>query len=71
MRRTKLICMVQYPRMKKWELLAAMQALAIYIIMRLDEGETEYNNFDLLLCKTVIVRLHPTIGIFGALLITE
>lgn len=32
-----------------------MQALAIYIIMRLDEGETEYNNFDLLLCKTVIV----------------
>lgn len=57
--------------MKKWELLAAMQALAIYIIMRLDEGETEYNNFDLLLCKTVIVRLHPTIGMFGALLTTE
>ncbi|GAM37301.1 hypothetical protein TCE0_023r07116 [Talaromyces pinophilus] len=45
----------EYPRMKKWELLAAMQALAIYIIMRLDEGETEYNNFDLLLCKTVIL----------------
>lgn len=43
--------------MKKWELLAAMQALVIYIIMRLDEGETEYNNFDLLLCKTVIVRI--------------
>ncbi|RAO73580.1 uncharacterized protein BHQ10_009592 [Talaromyces amestolkiae] len=45
----------EYPRMKKGELLAAMQALAIYIIMRLDEGETEYNNFDLLLCKTVIL----------------
>lgn len=49
--------------MKKWELLAAMQALAIYIIMRLDEGETEYNNFDFLLCKTVVVGLHPTIGV--------
>lgn len=45
--------------MKKAELLAAMQALAIYIIMRLDEGETEYNNFDLLLCKTVIVGINP------------
>ncbi|KAF4969964.1 hypothetical protein F66182_17833, partial [Fusarium sp. NRRL 66182] len=41
--------------MKKGELLAALQALVIYIIMRLDEGETEYNNFDLLLCRTVIL----------------
>ncbi|KAE8550234.1 hypothetical protein EYB25_006455 [Talaromyces marneffei] len=45
----------EYLRMNKWEILAAMQALAIYTIMRLDEGETEYNNFDSLIVKTVIV----------------
>lgn len=43
--------------MNKHEILAAMQALAIYIIMRSDEGETEYNNFDSLLVRTVIVGL--------------
>ncbi|KAB8219827.1 hypothetical protein BDV33DRAFT_191739 [Aspergillus novoparasiticus] len=37
----------------KWELLAAMQALSIYTIIRLDEGETEYNNFDVLLLKAI------------------
>ncbi|KAI1182205.1 hypothetical protein F5B17DRAFT_421508 [Nemania serpens] len=41
-------------RLRKWELLAAMQALSIYILIRLDEGETDYNNFDSLLVKTVI-----------------
>ncbi|KNG85755.1 hypothetical protein ANOM_005732 [Aspergillus nomiae NRRL 13137] len=43
----------EHLKLNKWELLAAMQALSIYIIIRLDEGETEYNNFDLLLLKTI------------------
>ncbi|KAH7323643.1 hypothetical protein BKA65DRAFT_72282 [Rhexocercosporidium sp. MPI-PUGE-AT-0058] len=37
------------------ELLAGMQALCIYILIRLDEGETDHNNFDSLLVRTVIV----------------
>ena len=36
-----------------------MQALSLYILVRLDEGETEYNNFDALLVTTVIVGLAP------------
>jgi hypothetical protein len=32
-----------------------MQALSIYILIRLDEGEKDYNNFDYLLVKTVAV----------------
>jgi hypothetical protein len=34
-----------------------MQALSIYILIRLDEGETDHNNFDSLLLATVIVGL--------------
>ena len=34
-----------------------MQALSIYILIRLDEGETDYNNFDYLLLTTVTVGL--------------
>lgn len=34
-----------------------MQGLSIYILIRLDEGETDYNNFDTLLLKTIIVCL--------------
>ncbi|KAK3686798.1 hypothetical protein LTR37_019431 [Vermiconidia calcicola] len=45
----------------KWQVLAAMQALLIYIVVRLDEGETDYNNFDSLLLKTVIVGLHTLV----------
>ncbi|PMD16193.1 hypothetical protein NA56DRAFT_731411 [Hyaloscypha hepaticicola] len=41
--------------LSKWELIAAIQALTIYILMRLDEGEMDYNNFDSLLLTTVIV----------------
>lgn len=41
--------------MDSLELLACMQALCIYILIRLDEGETEHNNFDSLMVKTVIV----------------
>jgi hypothetical protein len=47
----------QHLKLTKWELLAAMQALSIYIIIRLDEGETDYNGFDSLLFTTVIVSL--------------
>jgi hypothetical protein len=32
-----------------------MQALSIYILIRLDEGETEHNNLDGLLLSTMIV----------------
>jgi hypothetical protein len=32
-----------------------MQALAFYILLRIDEGETEYNNLDFLLLATVTV----------------
>lgn len=32
-----------------------MQAVTIYVLIRLDEGETDHNNLDLLLVKTVIV----------------
>ncbi|KAI1811459.1 hypothetical protein GGS20DRAFT_104326 [Poronia punctata] len=42
-------------KLDKWELLAAMQALSIYILIRLDEGEKDYNNLDFLMVKTVII----------------
>ncbi|KAG4441699.1 hypothetical protein IFR05_002833 [Cadophora sp. M221] len=44
----------EYLHMDSLELLAGMQALCIYILIRLDEGETEHNNFDSLMVKTVI-----------------
>lgn len=34
-----------------------MQALLIYVLIRLDEGATDYNNFDSLLLKAVTVGL--------------
>ncbi|KAH8728127.1 hypothetical protein GQ44DRAFT_702664 [Phaeosphaeriaceae sp. PMI808] len=37
----------------KWELLSSMQALLIYMLLRLQEGETVYNNMDTLLLSTV------------------
>ncbi|RAH69825.1 uncharacterized protein BO66DRAFT_375014 [Aspergillus aculeatinus CBS 121060] len=45
----------EHAKLNKWELLAAMQALSIYIIIRLEEGETEHNNVDFLLLSTVTV----------------
>lgn len=39
------------------ELLAALQALSIYVLIRMDEGETEHNNLDFLLLSAVTV--HP------------
>ncbi|TVY26631.1 hypothetical protein LHYA1_G004076, partial [Lachnellula hyalina] len=38
-----------------WALVAAMQALSIYILIRLHEGETDHNNLDFLLVTTVTV----------------
>jgi hypothetical protein len=46
----------QNQTLNKWELLGAMQALSIYVLIRLDEGETEHNNLDSLLERAVIVR---------------
>ncbi|KAL1841425.1 hypothetical protein VTK73DRAFT_3484 [Phialemonium thermophilum] len=39
----------------KWGLLATMQALAIYILTRLEEGETDDNNLDALLLTTMSI----------------
>lgn len=41
--------------MNEWELLAGLQALSIFIFIRMDEGEREWNNLDVLLQSTVIV----------------
>jgi hypothetical protein len=46
---------MQHLQLNKWELLAAMQALSIYIIIRLDEGQTEHNNFDSVMSTVVRV----------------
>ncbi|KAL2809183.1 hypothetical protein BJX63DRAFT_370210 [Aspergillus granulosus] len=45
----------QYSKLDRWGLLSAMQALAVYILVRIDEGETEHNNLDFLLLATVTV----------------
>ncbi|KAJ5833633.1 hypothetical protein N7474_001944 [Penicillium riverlandense] len=42
-------------RFTNWDLLASMQAVSIYILFRLDEGETEQNDFDSLLLATVTI----------------
>lgn len=42
--------------MSKWELLAVHQSLLMYVIVRLDQGETEQNNFDPLMRATFVVR---------------
>jgi len=47
----------QNQTLNKWELLGAMQALSVYILIRIDEGETEHNNLDYLLERAVIVSL--------------
>ncbi|KAJ5702794.1 hypothetical protein N7488_010342 [Penicillium malachiteum] len=42
-------------QLSSWGLLAAMQSVSIYILFRLDEGETEHNDFDSLLLNTVTI----------------
>lgn len=41
--------------MDKQEMLTALQALSLYVLLRIDEGETDDNNFDYLLHTTVTV----------------
>lgn len=56
----RLIDIFQHLKLTKWELLAAMQALSIYVLIRIGEGETDHNNFDVLLVKAVTVgSSHP------------
>ncbi|KAL2868591.1 Zn(II)2Cys6 transcription factor domain-containing protein [Aspergillus lucknowensis] len=43
----------EHATLDKWELLGALQALSIYLLIRLDEGETEHNNLDFLLLAAV------------------
>jgi hypothetical protein len=43
----------------RWGLLHSMQALIIYMILRLQEGETSHNNIDVLLLSTVYVLCSP------------
>lgn len=43
--------------MSSWSLLAGIQALCIYIIIRVDEGETEHNNLDVNLITTISVSI--------------
>ncbi|KAK3196100.1 hypothetical protein K4F52_000968 [Lecanicillium sp. MT-2017a] len=45
----------QYLQLNKWELLAAMQALAVYAIVRLEEGDKDHYNVDALLLRAVTV----------------
>ncbi|THW36557.1 hypothetical protein D6D22_07610 [Aureobasidium pullulans] len=44
-----------HAKLNAWELLASMQALSIYLLVRLQEGETDYNNYDYLMLTTVIL----------------
>ncbi|THZ51289.1 hypothetical protein D6C90_01887 [Aureobasidium pullulans] len=51
----ELISETQHANLNAWELLASMQALSIYLLVRLQEGETDYNNYDYLMLTTVIL----------------
>ncbi|KAF2636950.1 hypothetical protein P280DRAFT_408318 [Massarina eburnea CBS 473.64] len=48
------IC-AEHVDLTRWQLLTAMQAVCIYTIIRLDEGETDDNNCDFLLLTTTAV----------------
>ncbi|KAL6905044.1 hypothetical protein GGI43DRAFT_298915 [Trichoderma evansii] len=61
----------EYIKLSKYELLTAMQALLIYILIRIDEGATEYNNFDSLLLKAVAVTAQRFNGFDDASFHTE
>ncbi|KAF3034748.1 hypothetical protein E8E11_001567 [Didymella keratinophila] len=43
------------PGFDKWNLLSTMQALTVYILVRLREGETPDNNHDILLLSTLFI----------------
>lgn len=49
---------MQPERLGRWEVLSAMQALSAYLLARMEEGETDYNNVDALLVRAIIVSFH-------------
>jgi hypothetical protein len=58
---------VQYANMGQWELLSSMQALLIYTLLRLGEGETADNNIDVALLSAmwvVVSALNHKMGSF-------
>ncbi|KAL5050498.1 hypothetical protein BDW71DRAFT_174055 [Aspergillus fruticulosus] len=57
------LCSGQHQQLSKWELLGAMQALGIYILARLDEGETDENNLDFFLLAGVTVLAKQLSGV--------
>ncbi|KAL7926098.1 hypothetical protein ACQKWADRAFT_174407 [Trichoderma austrokoningii] len=61
----------EYIKLNKYELLTAMQALLIYVLIRLDEGATDYNNFDSSLLKAVTVTAQRFNGFDDATFHTE
>nr|POE90239.1 hypothetical protein CFP56_20706 [Quercus suber] len=46
----------EYHKMSRGELLAAIQALSIYLLIRLEQGETEHNNIEFLMISAVTVK---------------
>ncbi|RDW72264.1 Zn(II)2Cys6 transcription factor domain-containing protein [Aspergillus mulundensis] len=59
------LCSEQHRKLDNWELLGAMQALCIYILVRLDEGETNENNLDFLLLAGATVLANKLGGIYA------
>ncbi|KAL4785911.1 hypothetical protein BJX76DRAFT_150577 [Aspergillus varians] len=52
----RLLASDQLPHpLDRWDLLGAIQALSVYVLIRLDEGETEENNLDFLLLAAVTI----------------
>lgn len=45
----------EYLEMNLWQLVTAMQALLIYILIRLGEGATDHDDLDALLVRTVVL----------------
>ncbi|KAL4763907.1 uncharacterized protein BDW70DRAFT_148284 [Aspergillus foveolatus] len=53
------LCSEQHQQLSRWELLGSMQALGIYILVRLGEGETDENNIDFsLLAGVTLSGIH-------------
>ncbi|KAE9373811.1 hypothetical protein N431DRAFT_544662 [Stipitochalara longipes BDJ] len=54
-----------------WELLATLQSLLIYVIMRLVEGEKDYTDFDALLLVSMNLICSQMTGAVGGLVLQE
>lgn len=57
-RMANILLLRQYNQYDDSELLAAGQALLIYILMRMVDGETEHNNFDIQLLVSLQVSIN-------------